>query len=148
MAALSRRTFRQDNLQQFAIQQLALKVSLQPEQLTFRAFIEGDRESELFDAKGEPDAHKATRLFDPGAPLKYRFVQTSTRPIVRFCWTVDRNAAGRFLIFRERVFKTCAARDRFEPIREKIAAIRACRGNLQELETKRADRANRKGAVR
>lgn len=148
MAALNavrRRTLCQANLQNFEIEELALRVSFGPEQLSFRAFIEGDRAGALFDVKGEPDASRSTRLFDPGVAVKYRFVESRTKPTVRFCWTVERNAAGRFLIFRERVFRRSAARDQFEAIREKIAAIRACRGNLQELETRRADRANRRG---
>jgi hypothetical protein len=138
------RTTTQPNLQRFDLQELALSVSLNLEQLTFGEFIEDSRRSELFDVKGYTKAHRWTRVFDPGVPLSYRYVETASSPKVRFCWTVHRNAAGRFLIFRERATRTRVKRDQIEAILDKRAAIAACKLNRDAVDAGREKRAAKK----
>jgi hypothetical protein len=130
-------TREQANVQRFELQELALSIMLGAEQLTFREFIEEGRSAELFEIKADPKAHRTTRVFDPGAPVKYRCLETRSIPTIRFCWTVDRNAAGRFLIFRERVRRARIVRDQVEAILDKRAAIAACKLNRDEVDASR-----------
>jgi hypothetical protein len=137
-------TRQQMNFQNFGIQELALSVSLQAEQLTFPAFIEAGRYSELFEVKGAAKTNRATLVFDPGAPVSYRCVETRSTPTVRFCWTVERNAAGRFLIFRERCSARRITRAHVEAILDKRAAIAACKLNRDAADAQRAKRAQKR----
>lgn len=109
-------------------------------QLMF-AEMEADRRRRLVDAaKADPKANRATLVFDPGVAPDYRYfeIKERGRPTVRFCWTVHRNAAGRFLIFRETVTRKFTKRDRIEAILNKRAAISACRLYARELREQRA----------
>jgi hypothetical protein len=109
-------------------------------QLMF-AEMEADRRRRMQDAaKADPKANRATTVFDAGVPPSYRYYPTKTKPEVRFCWTVHRNAAGRFLIFRERynARRRTISRDQVEAILDKRAAIHACKLNRDEVDAKRA----------
>ncbi|MGY3588030.1 hypothetical protein ACVIF9_006707 [Bradyrhizobium sp. USDA 4350] len=141
---VSVRTREQSNPQCFAVQELALSVSAGPEQLTFPDLVVMERARELLTVYGDMKAHRATRLFDFGAVVSYRGVQTRTAPTVRFCWTVERNAAGRFLIFRERQTRTRIQRDQVEAIGDKRAAIHACRLYRDAVDAKRDRKQARK----
>lgn len=145
---LSIRTHEQGNPQHFAVQELALSVSAGPEQLSFPDLIDIDRARELFVVYSDTKAHRTTRLFDFGVVVSYRGVATKTAPVVRFCWTVERNAAGRFLIFRERRTRTRTTRDRVEAISDKRAAIHACRLYRDETDAKRERAQARKNGAR
>jgi hypothetical protein len=93
-----------------------------------------------------PKANRSVRVFDPGVDASYRYVAVKAkgRPTtIRFCWTVNRNAAGRFLIFRETVTAKGSRRDRFEPILDKRAAIAACKLYKAELIADRAKAADK-----
>jgi len=142
-----RQTRFQHNLQRLSIDELSLLVSLSVEQLTFPTLLEDERRATLFDAKADPKEARATRVFDPGVPVSYRCVETLSLPTHRFCWTVERNAAGRFLTFRERVTRTHIRRDQIEAFLNKRAAIRACIQNRNDLEARRAKRRAKRGGA-
>ena len=108
-------------------------------QLTFAEIENESRLREQAAAKADPKANRTTRVFDSGVDASYRFfaVRAKGVPEVRFCWTVNRNAAGRFLIFKEAVTKSGIKRTRFEAILDKRAAMAACRLYRDELIQKR-----------
>jgi hypothetical protein len=112
------------------------------------AFVELERDARMrfaHLAQIDPKGQRATTVFDRGVDASYRFValKAKGRPTIRFCWTVNRNAAGRFLIFRETVTATGARRDRFEPILDKRAAIAACKLYKADLLAERAKAAEK-----
>jgi hypothetical protein len=91
-------------------------------------------------AQLDPKGFRDTKVFNRDVDASYRYVAVKAkgRPTIRFCWTVNRNAAGRFLIFREAVTAKATRRDRFEAILDKRAAIHACRLYKAELIADRA----------
>lgn len=121
-------------------------VLLQVQQLEFPTFVNVERARLVAAAKADPKKQRAVPVFDAGVPASYRgfTVKMTGKPTVRFCWTVHRNAAGRFVIFRETIFRKRVRRDRFEPILDKRAAIGACRIYRDELIETRRRRAERR----
>jgi len=109
-------------------------------QLMF-AQMEADRRRRMQEAaKADPRANRATTVFDAGVDTSYRYYATKTKPEVRFCWTVNRNAAGRFLTFRERynARRKEFSRDQIEAVLDKRLAIGGCKLNRDEVDAKRA----------
>jgi hypothetical protein len=109
-------------------------------QLAFEELERSAREQDVVLAKRDPRAHRSVRVFDPGVEASYRYVAVKAkgRATVRFCWTVNRNAAGRFLVFRETVTARGIRRDCFEAVLDKRAAIGACRLYKADLIADRA----------
>lgn len=109
-------------------------------QLAFVEFEDGRRHRMHEAAKADPKANRATLVFDACVDPSYRYCSTTTKPEVRFCWTVHRNAAGRFLIFRERynARRRTISRDQVEAILDKRAAIAACKLKRNEVDAQRA----------
>jgi hypothetical protein len=108
-------------------------------QLMFAEF-ENDRRRRMQEtAKADPKVNRATTVFDAGVAPSYRYWPTKTKPEIPFCWTVNRNAAGRFLIFRERynARRRTVKRDQIEAILDKRAAISACKLNRDALDAQR-----------
>ena len=143
------RTLYTPNPQGFSFQMLDAAPSPQ------LAFVELERDARMrfvHLAQLDPKGHRTTTVFDRGVDASYRYVAVKAkgRPTVRFCWTVNRNAAGRFLIFRETVTARGSRRDRFEPILDKRAAIHACKLYKAELiaeRAKAAEKARRRNLV-
>lgn len=136
------RTFHATEPQQFKHATIEPVVALdkrtgrrKPVQLSFPLFEDARRDAIVSEQLWDRKANRATLFFPPGVPATYRFVALTApgKAEVRFCWTVHRNAAGRFLIFRETVSGTRIKRDRFEAILDKRAAISACRLYRREL---------------
>jgi hypothetical protein len=101
-------------------------------QMLFADFEQKMRESDARNAKADPKRYRRTRVFDEGVHTGYRYfpVREKGRPEVRFCWAVNRNAAGFFLVWRETVTRRQVRRDEFDGIGDKRAAIshaRLCR---------------------
>lgn len=118
-------------------------------QLMF-AEMEADRRRRMQEkAKADPKANRATPVFDAGVDTSYRYYPTKTKPEIRFCWTVNRNAAGRFLIFRERynARRRTISRDQVEAILDKRAAIAACKLNRDDVDAQR-EKARAKRALK
>jgi hypothetical protein len=131
------RTVHAPNPQGFPFQAIEAAPSLQ---LAFEELERSAREHDVILAKRDPKANRGVRVFDPGVDARYRYVAVKAkgRPAIRFCWTVNRNAAGRFLVFRETATAKGVRRDRFEAIRDKRAAIGACKLYKAELVAERA----------
>lgn len=128
----------QPNLERLEIQELAPTVP-RVEQLRFPVLVDAERTAKLFDVKGDTAAARKTLLFDPGVDAAFRFVETTTYPIVRFCWTIERNAAGRFLTFRERATSNgTVKRDQFDALLKKSAAIRESKANRDAFDAQRS----------
>lgn len=108
-------------------------------QLAFIEIESAHRKQQVAAAKADPKKNRATLVFDPGVEASYRYfaVKAKGKPEVRFCWTVNRNAAGRFLIFKETVTRKYRKRTNIEPILDKRCAIGACRLYRNELIAKR-----------
>lgn len=104
--------------------------------------IERDaRKTEAMRAKADPKGNRATRVFDPGVHAGYRYypVKQKGRPEVRFCYSVNRNAAGYFLVWREVVTRRQVKRDEWDAAANKRVAIAHCRREKRLLEQARAD---------
>lgn len=131
------RTLHSPNPQGFPFQAIEACPSLQ---LAFEELERSAREHDVILAKRDPKANRSVRVFDPGVDASYRYVAVKAkgRPTIRFCWTVNRNAAGRFLIFREIVTARGVRRDSFEPILDKRVAISGCKLLKRELIAERA----------
>lgn len=89
--------------------------------------------------KQQAAGNRKTRVMPEGASLNYRYVRanrTQKGSEVRFCWAVQRNAAGFFLGWQERVTKTAIRRTRFIAYRRRKTVAEMCQ--------KRRDAWNRK----
>ena len=77
-------------------------------------------------AQADPKKYRLSLSFAPGCEMRYRFVRAGTdgrKRAVRFCYSRDRNAAGYFLIWRERFSKTGGERDQWDSTKDKCDAI-------------------------
>lgn len=71
----------------------------------WRDVIQGSREKELAAVRRDPEAHRLTRLMEPGRSFRYRYAdggRDHTGRSVRFCWSTWKNAAGYYLAWKER----------------------------------------------
>jgi hypothetical protein len=104
-------------------------------QLTFPELDRAEREAELAAARADAKAHALTRVFPPGVPFRYRFFAVPSargKPLVRFCYSVHRNAAGFFLLWRESLRRSGLVRDQWDACRDKRSAIWTCRTSRDE----------------
>jgi hypothetical protein len=75
-------------------------------------------------AVADPLAHKLCRIFPYGVSNRYRYYSSrrdGRNREVRFCWSVNRNAAGFYLGWRELVSKAQVKRDRWTARRKRCA---------------------------
>ena len=79
--------------------------------------IENERVAD--EARENPKAYRNTKVFDK--PMNYRYYETKNKrgSCVRFCWSVNRNVAGYFLIWRETVTKKMVRRDQWDSTKDK-----------------------------
>lgn len=116
---------------------------------TFRDLILGfnrmnnDREAEA--AKRDPLANKTTRVFDPGVSTNYRYWPAGKNgkgQTVRFCWSVNRNAAGFYLGWREVIGKKQTKRDRWlaRRVKARCAEIAKRRAGIKDSPSGDRDR--------
>jgi hypothetical protein len=122
-------------------------------QLTFPAIVEAEHRAALAAAKAAPAKHRATLVFDRCASPALNYAETEipvrgARGTVRFGWTMQPNAAGYFLIFRETVtcFKRAPARtvrDVFDSTIRKGDAAATCRRLADAFAATQQDRRKR-----
>ena len=89
--------------------------------------------------KSDPDAHKFTRIMEPGRGTNYRYyaAKNGRGSPVRFCYSVHRNAAGRFLVWTEKETKKHVRRVDFSAVVSKKSAIGLARRRYDEFKAAR-----------
>lgn len=86
------------------------------------------QDSAIREAKSDPVKHKLTKIMEDDSNYGYFSAGKNGRgSAVRYCYTVGRNVAGYFLIWREIETAKKVERDQFDATTSKSSAVRTCR---------------------
>lgn len=97
------------------------------------------REVEATAARRDPEGHARSHLMGGDGSARYRWCDGGTNgrgQRVRFCYSVNPNVAGRFLVWREIVSKRKTACDQFSYVRSKKSATGLSRRHAAESRKK------------
>lgn len=94
---------------------------------------ENDREAEA--AKRDPAKYRLSKVIEGGLQYKYYEERNGNGSRVRFCYSVNRNVAGYFLVWREVLTERKLVRDQWDSCGSKDGAIRTARTMWERYKT-------------
>ncbi len=87
--------------------------------------MENERIAEA--AKENPKKYRDCKVFDKGTGYCYFSTKNGRGSKVRFCYSIQPNVAGYFLVWRETITKKMIKRDKWDSTKSKHDAVRVCR---------------------